>query len=324
MNTFKYKKGQILLIWIVFLSGLNIHIYAFQKIAAVVNGTKISENTLLYYVNKKLPLISIHQRVSEKRFNAIKTKTLNHLIDDELIGQEALRHKIVVDKNKLNSKINMMKNGYASEERFYSELAKTQNSYAAWVSKVKKSLMVEQFIRQEISDKIKITDQDVFAYYLKNKKKFVIPPRLEMSHILINVQPGSMKPGWEAGLQKAENVYVRLKSGEPFALVAQEVSDDTLSNKKGGDIGWLHLGQLIPELDAVAQKMKINEISKPVRTIYGYHILKLNDKKREKQLSFKEINVKKWKKKLYDFEFMQKEKELIGSLRKKAVINVFY
>ncbi len=294
-----------------------------NKIVATVNGTMITNNILLAGINEKLPLISIHTRVSEKRYKEIRKQVLNEIIDDELLYQEAKLKNILIDKNALNYQINMMKTAYPSEKIFKQELKKTGSSYKQWVNKIKRRLLINQLIKEEVVDKITITGHDIQFYYENNKYKFKIPEQMKLLHILISVPPGGMREGWQAGLEKADSIYQRIINGEDFSTMAQNVSDDTSSSKKGGAIGWLHVGQLLPELDKIAVQLEIGQVSKPIRTIYGYHIIKLIGRKPAKQLTIEEVGKKNIEKRIYKNLYAQRKEELIAKLRAAATIRIF-
>ena len=294
-----------------------------DKVVAIVNGSKITNKQLLAKVNEKLPLVTVHQRISEKRFDEIRNQILNHLIDEELLVQEAQRRGISVSKKELQNQINMMKGGYASEKIFKRELAKTGQTYKQWIKKIKRRLLIRKLWKTVVTDRVNITDDSVRAYYLSHKNKFYIPDRLHLAHILIAVDPGAMEAGWKAGLQTAENLYRQLRNGADFSSMAKQYSDDSTTAKKGGDLGWRHVGQLLPELDKVAKQLVVGQISKPIRTIYGYHILKLLDKEPGRQLSFEEIDRKALKKRLQKKRAQVLSQNFIDKLRKKAKIQIF-
>ena len=293
-----------------------------QNVVATVNGVAITEKALKAGINEKLPFISVHTSVSEKRYQEIRQQVLADLIDEELFYQEAKRRKIKIPSSELDQFVQMMKKGYPSEKIFKEELKKTDISYKEWVRKLKRRLMIKKLRQQEITAKVKVTDQDVEQYYNNNKKKFIIPERLHLLHILISVDPGGMKAGWQEGQKKAEEIYQRIKKGEDFKEIAKQYSDDKSSNKEGGDIGWLHVGQLLPELDSAAKKMKIGEVSKPIRTIYGYHIIKLVDKAPGKQLNFSEINQESLKQKLLEKRIKERTQAFLAELKANADIRI--
>ncbi len=293
------------------------------KTVATVNGVKITEKQLMSKVNEKLPLITVHQRISEKRFNEIQNQILNQLIDEELLVQEAKRRGIRVSHEELMQQVQMMKSPYKTQKIFEKELAKTGQTYDQWLAKIKRRLLIRKLWKTAVNDKIQISEQDVHQYYLQHKNKFFIPDQLHLAHILISVNPGAMEKGWEEGLKKAENIYRQLSLGADFSLMARKFSSDSATRSGGGDLGWRHVGQLLPELDKVAQTLQVGQISKPIRTIYGFHILKLLDKKNGRQLSFDEIDRKKLKAQLEKKKRQMLGSQLIDSLRQKAKIKIF-
>ncbi|MFQ5630930.1 MAG: peptidylprolyl isomerase, partial [bacterium] len=153
--------------------------------------------------------------------------------------------------------------------------------------------------------------------------KFVMPKRFRVRHILISVNPGAMAAGWQAGLEQAQQVYSRILAGEDFALLAKELSADSSSRQAGGDLGWFHKGQLIAALDEALEKMQIGEVSKPVRSIYGFHILKFEEQQPEKQLTFDEINQEDLRKKLIRKRINIRRLEFLSNLKAKSDIRIF-
>ncbi|NOY78758.1 MAG: hypothetical protein GXO76_12915 [Calditrichaeota bacterium] len=293
-----------------------------KKVVATVNGVKITNRDLLEGINQKLPLISVHKVISKQKYQEIQHQVLNQLIDDELLYQEAKRLKLKADEVELNKHINYMKSAYPTQKAFREQLAKTGLSYKEWINKLKRRLLINQVQKLEIMDQVSVTDKDVRRYYQEHKKKFFVPARLKVLHVLISVDPGSMEAGWKAGLKRAQKAYKKLLAGEKFSKVVKEFSSDSTSRARGGDIGWVHVGQLLPELDQVAQKMKIGQVSQPIRTIYGYHIIKLVGRKPGKQLAFDEIDQKELKQKLLQKRIEERRENLLKQLRAKAKIHI--
>ncbi len=293
------------------------------KIVAKVNGVKISNQKLVSKLNEKLPLVSVHQRISQKRFDEIRNQVLNQLIEEELLVQEARHRGLKVSKTELEKQVNLMKSAYPSQAVFEKELKKTGQSYDEWVKKIKRRLLIRKLWKTAVTDRIHITDDSVYAYYLSHKSKFYIPDRLHLAHILVSVDPGAMEAGWKKGLEKANNLYRQLNNGADFAAMARQYSSDSTSAQKGGDLGWRHVGQLMPELDNVAKNLKVGQISKPIRTIYGYHILKLLEKDPGRQLSFDEIDKEALKKRLQKKRARELSQNLIKQLKAKASIRIY-
>jgi peptidyl-prolyl cis-trans isomerase C len=141
------------------------------------------------------------------------------------------------------------------------------------------TLSVHEF--QKIRDDIPVTDAQVQAFYDANHSLF---ETIHVRHILVRVR-GSMappKPGKpdlteNEGLEKAKAIRQRLVAGEDFAKVAREESDDS-SADKGGDLGEIGHGRTVPQFETAAFELKPGEISEPVRTPYGFHIIRVESR----------------------------------------------
>lgn len=322
------RKGASHLIgfWIFFsllLPNLAGHLSARTKYVASVNGKKLTEKALIAEMNRILPMTAYHPAISKQKMAQIRKQALDKLIDEELLYQEATRRHIQADPDSVRYIVDMMKKSYPSEKVFNQYLKRAGLSHRDWVQQIKRRLIIRKFIRQEIIEKTHVTDKDLREYYRKNKRKFVLPEQWELRHILISVDPGAGGEGWKKGQEKANRIYKRLLNGKDFAKIAREVSDDTTSRSQGGYIGWIHAGQLINPLNESVKKLKIGEITKPLRSIYGFHIFRLENRKASRQLSYKEIDKNYLRKELRNKWIREKKQELIQRLRSRARIKIF-
>lgn len=104
---------------------------------------------------------------------------------------------------------------------------------------------------------------------------------------MIKIPAFASKEEWEKGKNKAEEILSELKAGKDFAKLAKEFSSDP-SREKGGDMGFIHKGRLEPYVEDIAYSLKVGEISDVLQTIYGYHIIKLEEKTAAKYTIFKD------------------------------------
>ena len=123
-----------------------------------------------------------------------------------------------------------------------------------------------------------LSDKALQARYDKEKSRFVSPPQWEVAHILIKLPANPTAAEKQAALEKAQKVDALAKApGADFAKLAEEYSDDLGSKRQGGDLGWLQKGDAGPEFQVALDKMQKGEISAPVLTTDGYHIIDLRD-----------------------------------------------
>ncbi|HIU17727.1 MAG TPA: SurA N-terminal domain-containing protein [Candidatus Avidesulfovibrio excrementigallinarum] len=123
----------------------------------------------------------------------------------------------------------------------------------------------------------------VQAFYDANKERFTTSEQVRARHILL-LAPAGAEPGSEAekqnqaAEQKIKELHKRLLAGEDFAELAKANSEDVASAQNGGELGWFGHGQMVPEFDAAAFALKPGEISEPIKTGYGYHIIQLEER----------------------------------------------
>jgi peptidyl-prolyl cis-trans isomerase D len=128
-----------------------------------------------------------------------------------------------------------------------------------------------------------VTEQDVQAYYDQHRDEYRVPEQVKVSHILIKTPlpaPGGKvdDKAVEAARQKAEEILKQVKAGGDFAKLAEKNSDDTVSAKKGGELGWIGRGRTVPEFEKAAFSLAKGQTSDLVKSSYGFHIIRVEDK----------------------------------------------
>lgn len=131
----------------------------------------------------------------------------------------------------------------------------------------RKMTLISDLLEKDVMSKVRVTDKDVRDYYDRHQREFTPIKQIRASHILVKTKA------------EAEKIIQRLKKGEKFADLARKESLDRESAKNGGDIGYFSKGEIVPEFEKAAASLKIGEISGPVKTRFGYHIIKVTDKK---------------------------------------------
>ncbi|MBM22884.1 MAG: hypothetical protein CMD78_01285 [Gammaproteobacteria bacterium] len=139
---------------------------------------------------------------------------------------------------------------------------------------------------EEIAETITHTKSDVEQYYQENIDRFRSNEQRKSSHILISFEGEVIE---DAALEQIMRIQERIKGGESFEELAQEFSDDGGSAENGGDLGWAEPGLFVPEFDQVLFALETGEISDPVKTQFGYHIIRLDELKEGRKKEFDEI-----------------------------------
>jgi peptidyl-prolyl cis-trans isomerase D len=147
--------------------------------------------------------------------------------------------------------------------------------------KVKYALVDMQAIR----NRTQVSAQDIQRNYEDNQQQYSTPEQVRASHILLKTEGKD-----DAAVKKqAEDLLAKVKAGADFSQLATKFSEDESSRVKGGDLDFFPKGQMVPEFDKAAFSMKVGEISPLVKSQYGYHIIKLTDKKAATTKSLDEV-----------------------------------
>ncbi len=213
--------------------------------------------------------------------------------------QAALTHWIAVDDKDLeaefkrrNEKVKLAVVSFPAD-KFREGLEATDAELAAYYEAHKNELKIPEKRKvkyalvdmQAIRNRIQISPQDIQRSYEDNQQQYSTPEQVRASHILLKTEGKD-----DAAVKKqAEELLAKVKAGADFAQLATKYSEDETSKVKGGDLEFFPKGQMVPEFDKTAFSMKPGEISDLVKTQYGYHIIKLTDKKAASTKALEEV-----------------------------------
>jgi len=258
---------------------------------AIVNGSVITSEEFNRELNPIKQRISQQgQKISPVQLEGIRNKILDNLINIELLFQESRNNGIKVEKEAIDSQIKSLKQNLSNDTEFKNFLSELNLSERAFKLKIKKGIAIQKLIETQIADKIKISDEESKAFYDTNPDLFKQPEQIKASHILIKVEPGVDEIKKSEAKEKIKNIQQKLNKGEDFATLAKEFSEGPSKNK-GGDLGYFQRGQMVKPFEDAAFALKTEEVSDIVETQFGYHIIKVVDKKPEKTIAYE--NVKK-------------------------------
>jgi peptidyl-prolyl cis-trans isomerase C len=146
--------------------------------------------------------------------------------------------------------------------------------------------IANEFIKTEIPNKVSIPEEDIIKYYDTHLEEFKVPETVRASHILVRVDQYASESDKQKAKEKAEGILQRLKSGEDFAKVASEVSDDPSTKSKGGDLGLFPRGMMVKSFEDAAFSLSPGTISGIVETQHGYHIIKTSERRPSYTVSY--------------------------------------
>jgi peptidyl-prolyl cis-trans isomerase C len=249
-------------------------------------------------------------------------KSLGALIGSELVYQKAQAGGIKVSEPEIQAEFAKLAKNFGGDAEMNVALANRGLDRVGLTRELQKSLTVTKFIQETIAKKITITPAELSQYYEQHKEEFQHPDLVRTSHILILVKAGATQEQETMAKQRAEELLARVKKGEDFAKLAKENSMDPASASQGGDVGLVPKGQLTPEYEEVAFSLPPGGISNVVRSQFGFHIIKVTDKKKEGLATLDESRAELT-------EFLKRQKtdqelsKLVTELRTQAKINVY-
>ena len=289
---------------------------------AIVNGSVITSEEFNRELSRvKQRSLQQGQKISSTQLEDIRNKILENLIEIELLFQESRNNEIKVEKEAVNSQMKILKQKFSKDTEFKNFLSELNLSESALKLKIEKGIAIQKLIETQIAQKIKISDKESKVFYDTKPDLFKQPEQIKASHILIKVESGADEKKKSEAKEKIKKIKQKLNKGEDFATLAKEFSEGPSKNN-GGDLGYFQRGQMVKPFEDVAFALKTEEVSDIVETQFGYHIIKVVDKKPEKTIAYE--NVKKdLSQHLKQEKTNQEVKIYIQKLREKAKIEKF-
>ena len=192
----------------------------------------------------------------------LKTNVLDKLVIEEIIMQKATEDKIVATDEEVNKEVEGFKEMVGGKEGFDKFLQTNGMTEDYFKSGIKKELTVEKY-REKYLKGLKLEDKELKEYYEKNKANY---ETIKASHILVETE------------EEAKAISQQLKEGGDFAELSKK-SIEPGAAERAGDLGFFGKGQMVPEFEKAAFALKVNEISDPVKTEHGFHVIKVTEKK---------------------------------------------
>ena len=304
------------------------------EVVAQVNGVDIQSKYIEFRMNQILKNVKRPLTIREK--TSVVKDLIEKEIVRELVNQQGKKNNLEVGSGLIEKEMTALRKPYDSDEEFEKALGARNIT----INDLKKSITVDinarKLLNQEIKGKITISDADVKKYYEENKHKFHRPESYRARHILAAIFPPDMLRSTpvtelqnkkEELTQKAEEkidkIIKELKEGANFEELAKRISDDEASRENGGDLDVIYKGIFDPTFDEAVSKLNPGEISGKVETQFGFHVIKLTEKRPPEQAPFKELEEA-----IQKHLFMEEAKVLVASyvedLKKEAKIKTFF
>ncbi len=234
------------------------------------------------FINYNVSVQAGGQVIPEEQRAVVRSNLLQALIINKILLLKATPE----DKSRIGKMVDdylaLARSNSTSPEAFEAKVKATGMTLPQLRDKMLEDQVCRAIRIREVTNGIVVTDAEARKFYQDNPDKFKMPERVRAAHILVSTQDAVTRQALSADKKKeklklAAELKTRAEKGEDFAALAKTYSDDPGSKNKGGEYTFKR-GQMVPEFEAAAFSMKTNQISDPVETQYGYHVIKLLEK----------------------------------------------
>jgi parvulin-like peptidyl-prolyl isomerase len=260
----------------------------FKDPVAVVDGDKISKAQLDEAFDKAVQMTGIKAAdlTLDQKLEGYR-QILDELITEKLVNKAAAG--ITVPQADVDAQIAKIKAQFPSEEDFSKQLTQVGQTPEQLSETIKKMLQQQRWLESQLAGKTEVTEDEAKKFYEENKTEFSQPETVKASHILFRVNKEDSEEVVDQKLKAAEGAEARAKKGEDFTALAKELSEEPGAKESGGDLGFFPKDRMVPEFAEVAFSEKVGEVSDPVRTQFGWHVIKVTDKKPAGTLPYDEV-----------------------------------
>ena len=248
-----------------------------DRIVAVVNAEIITLSELEEEVAEVT--LQAHRRFRgaelDQRLRQIDYTGLNRMIERKLQLQIAKRRGIKIsDEEVQDAIVRLRRAGEAPNEKDPRE-----------VGIIRDQLTAMRLVSQQIRSGLIVSDEEVLRFYQQHKDRFMLPPEVRISQILIALNPGSEML---AVREKAQQVYALLKKGERFEELAARYSDGP-EGRRGGGLGYIRPGDMLPQIQKAIEQMAPGSVTEPLASPIGMHIIRVDDRKPPQFRPYEEV-----------------------------------
>ena len=213
-------------------------------------------------------------------YKQLQNQVVDFLIKKELYAQEAEKLDITVKEKDVDKRLKELKKSFfqGDKKKYKAELKKQNLTEEDVKDNIRQQVLTEKLF-EKITKDVKVSDGKAEEYYKEKEADFKTPEQRDVAHILVKTK------------KEADAVYKQVKGGDEkvFAKVAKKKSTDPSSAQTGGTLTAVK-GQLVPEFEKEAFRLKVGETSKPIKTTFGYHVIQARGEiKPAKKQTFKEV-----------------------------------
>jgi parvulin-like peptidyl-prolyl isomerase len=233
-----------------------------------------------------------------EEYRVFEERLAEYLVMMEVLRQEASAYDATVTEQDVQAEVEEIRQYFQGDEDKFNQALEKQNiTLEQLTDSLRDGLLLER-MKAAVTEDASVSEAEVEAYYEAHQADFVESETRETRHILIAPvqlnEDGTMsttptEADWEAAKAEAEKVRSEIQNGADFDTEAGKYSDDAATRESGGELGPVTRGQMVPAFEEVVFSLSKGELSQPIRTQYGYHLIQVTDVTPEQQLSYDEV-----------------------------------
>jgi peptidyl-prolyl cis-trans isomerase SurA len=293
-----------------------------DRIVAVVNQEIITLSEVEKSMGPFHEEIKTEDRLERReRIQEVFRKILEKLIEEKLIDQEVKKAGIKVTSKEVEGALEeIRKRNAATQEDLEKALANEGLTVEAFRKQIEKKLQRMKFVQWAVKVEPKVGEKELKDFYQKNIDRYRTSESFRPGHILFTIPKEATPEGVLETRRKCQKVLERIKKGEDFGEMALLYSEDA-SSKDRGDLGFFKRGELLPAFEKEALRLQVGEVSGIVRTDFGFHLIKLLDRRGGAPSPFEEIK-ERVQADYYEAEVEKAFKQFLSTLKEKSVIEI--
>jgi len=222
---------------------------------------------------------------------ALRREALKQLIEYELLYQDSLTlapEELEKIEKQVEDTVSNAEKQSGGREKLVEQLAQGGLTLERARDTLRKNLLVRADVDQKVISKVQVSEEEIGAFYQANTERFKHEELIGARHILILVPKDATEEQKKAVLEKISALRKEISGGKDFAEVAK-ASSECPSKERGGDLGYFPKGTMVPEFEQVAYSLKEGEVSEPVLTQFGYHLILVYGRKPAGVWPFEEV-----------------------------------
>jgi len=293
-----------------------------DRIVAVINQEAITLSELEKWVANMPDKIQAEDRLEKReKILEVHRKVLNQLVEEKLIDQEVKRAGVKVASKEIEATLeDVRRRNNLTQEMLEKALAKDGMTLEAFKKEIEKKIQRMKLINHSLKVELKPSERELRDFYEKNADRYRGTESYRTSHILFHIPKGATDEEIRKIRKDCQKVLEKIRNGEDFGEMALLYSEDT-SAKDRGDLGYFKRGELLPAFEKEALRLQVGEVGGIVRTEFGFHIIKLLERKGGQPLPFE--NVKEdVQKDYYEKEMEKAFRQFLTTLKEKSIIEI--